>query len=56
MKRPTEALGLCTTHTRKQSEASPAQAEELTELSKKVPAEAAEPIKANAAKYYKPAA
>ncbi len=56
VKSPSEALELWTTHTRKQFETYTAQAKELTELSQKVAAETAEPIKANAAKYYKPAA
>jgi phasin len=55
-KSPSEALELWTTHTRKQFETFTAQAKELTELSQKVASETAEPIKANAAKYYKPAA
>ena len=56
VKSPSDALELWTTHTRKQFETFTAQAKELTELSQKVAAETAEPIKANAAKYYKPAA
>jgi len=55
-KTPSEALELWTTHTRKQYETLTAQAKELAELSQKCAAEAVEPIKANAAKYYKPAA
>ena len=56
VKSPAEALELWTTHTRQQLEAFTAQARELGELSQKVATETAEPIKANAAKYYKPAA
>ena len=56
VKSPTEALELCTAHTRKSFETLQAQAKELTELTQKVAAETAEPIKANASKYYKPAA
>jgi phasin len=56
IKSPSEALELCTAHTRKAFETLTAQAKELAELAQKVAAETAEPIKANAAKYYKPAA
>ena len=55
-KTPSEALELWTTHTRKQFETYTVQARELTELSQKVASETVEPIKANASKYYKPAA
>lgn len=55
-KTPSEALELWTSHTRKQFETFTAQARELTELSQKVASETVEPIKANASKYYKPAA
>src|SRR6201991_4610739 len=55
-KSPTEALELWTTHTRKQFETFTVQAKELNELSQRVASETVEPIKANAAKYYKPAA
>ncbi|MGH6742476.1 MAG: phasin [Bradyrhizobium sp.] len=55
-KTPSEALELWTTHTRKQFETYTTQARELTELSQKVASETVEPIKANASKYYKPAA
>ena len=55
-KSPSEALELWTTHTRKQFETYTAQAKELGELSQKGAAETVEPIKANASKYYKPAA
>lgn len=56
VKSPSEALELWTSHTRKQFETYTAQAKELAELGQKVAAEAAEPIKASASKYYKPAA
>ena len=56
VKSPAEAIELWTSHSRKQFETFSAQAKELAELGQKVAAEAAEPIKANAAKYYKPAA
>jgi phasin len=56
VKSPSEALELWTGHARKQFETFNAQAKELAELAQKIAAEAAEPIKANAAKYYKPAA
>jgi len=56
VKSPTEAMELWTTHTRKQFETFTAQAKELTELSQKVATDTVEPIKASAAKYYKPAA
>ena len=55
-KSPAEALELWTAHTKKQFETLAAQAKELAELSQKVATEAVEPIKANASKYYKPAA
>ena len=55
-KSPPEAMELWTGHTRKQFEAVGAQAKELVELVQKVATETAEPIKAGAAKYYKPAA
>jgi len=56
VKSPAEALELWTNHTRKQLETFTAQAKELGELSQKVASETAEPIKTNAAKYYRPAA
>ncbi|MCC8941483.1 hypothetical protein CI1B_11310 [Bradyrhizobium ivorense] len=56
VKTPSEALELWTAHARKQFETYTAQAKELAELGQKVVNEAAEPIKANASKYYKPAA
>ena len=55
-KSPSEALELWSTQARRQFETFTAQAKELTELSQKVASETVEPIKANAAKYYKPAA
>jgi len=56
VKSPSEALELWTSHSRKQPGTYTAQAKELTELSQKIASETAEPIKATAAKYYKPAA
>ncbi len=53
---PAEALELWTSHTRKQLETFTTQAKELAELGQKIASDTAEPIKANAAKYYKPAA
>jgi len=50
------ALELWTSQARKQFETFSAQAKELTELSQKVATETVEPIKASAAKFYKPAA
>ena len=56
VKSPSEALELYTAHARKAFETLQSQAKELAELAQKVAAETAEPIKANASKYYKPAA
>lgn len=56
VKSPTEAMELWSAHTKKQLETFTAQAKELTELGQKIASETAEPIKATAAKYYKPAA
>ncbi|GKQ56020.1 phasin [Bradyrhizobium sp. Ce-3] len=56
VKSPTEAVELWTSHTRKQFETYTAQAKELAELGQKVASETAEPIKASASKFYKPAA
>lgn len=56
IKSPSEAMELWTSHARKSFEALSAQAKELAELTQKVTAETVEPIKQNAAKYYKPAA
>src|SRR4029078_1633416 len=56
VKTPAAAIELWTSHTRKQVETPAAQAKELTELGKKVATETVEPIKASAAKFYKPAA
>ena len=56
VKSPSEALELWTSHARRQFETYTAQAKELAELGQKVASEAAEPIKANASKFYKPAA
>ena len=56
VKTPAAAIELWTSHTRKQFETLAAQAKELTELGQKVATETVEPIKASAAKFYKPAA
>ena len=56
VKTPAAAMELWTSHTRKQLETLTSQAKELTELSQKIASETVEPIKANAAKFYKPAA
>ncbi|RTE90850.1 MULTISPECIES: phasin [Bradyrhizobium] len=55
-KSPSEALELWTGHTRKQFETLQSQAKELVELTQRVAAQTAEPIKASASKYYPPAA
>jgi phasin len=55
-KSPSEALELYTSHARKQFETYGAQAKELAEIAQKVASETAEPIKASASKFYKPAA
>ncbi|MBH5398479.1 phasin [Bradyrhizobium sp. CNPSo 4010] len=55
-KSPSEAMELWTGHARKQLETFQAQAKELVELTQRVAAETAEPIKASASKYYPPAA
>ena len=56
IKSPSEAMELYTGHIRKQFETLAAQAKELAELTQKVATETVEPIKTNAAKFYKPAA
>jgi phasin len=56
VKSPSEALELYTSHARKQFETFGAQAKELAEIAQKVATETAEPIKASASKFYKPAA
>jgi len=56
IKSPTEAMELWTSHTRKQAQTLSAQAKELGELTQKIAAETAEPIKASASKIFKPAA
>ena len=56
VKSPTEAMELWTSHAKKQFETFTAQTKQLAELSQKVAAETAEPIKASAAKLFKPAA
>ena len=55
-KSPTEAMSLWSGHTRKQFETFSAQAKELSEIAQRVASETAEPIKASASKFYKPAA
>jgi phasin len=55
-KTPSEAMALWTAHAKKQFEAFTASTKELAELSQKVAAETAEPIKANASKLFKSAA
>jgi len=55
-KSPTEAMQLWSGHSRKQFETLQAQAKELLEIGQRVAAETAEPIKASASKFYKPAA
>lgn len=56
VKSPSEALELWTSHARNQFEAFTAHTRELAELSQKVAADSAEPIKTNASKIFKPAA
>ena len=56
VKTPSEALEVWATHAKRQFEALTAYSRELAELSQKVAAETAEPIKANASKLFKPAA
>ena len=56
VKSPSEALELYNSHARKQFETFGAQAKELAEIVQKVATETAEPIKASASKFYKPAA
>ena len=56
VKSPSEAMGLWTSHTRKQLETATAQARELAELGQKVATQTAEPIKATASKLFTPAA
>ncbi|MBR0827067.1 phasin [Bradyrhizobium manausense] len=56
LKSPAEALELWTSHSKKQFETLQAQAKELLEISQRVATQTAEPIKASAAKFSKPAA
>jgi phasin len=56
IKSPAEAMELWTSHTRKHVQTLAAQAKELGELSQKIAAETAEPIKTSASKIFKPAA
>jgi phasin len=56
VKSPSEAIELWTSHARKQFETFTANTKALTELTQRVATETVEPIKANAAKLFKPAA
>jgi phasin len=56
VKSPSEAMELWTSHAKKQYETFTAHSKELAELAQKVATEAAEPIKTNASKLFKPAA
>jgi hypothetical protein len=56
VKSPSEAMELWSSHARKQFESFTAHGKELAELAQKVATDAAEPIKANASKLFKPAA
>jgi len=55
LKSPSDAFALWTGHAKTQLETFQAQAKELLELTQRVAAETAEPIKASASKLYKPA-
>jgi phasin len=56
VKSPSEAMELFSSHAKKQYETFTAHSKELAELTQKVATETVEPIKANAAKLFKPAA
>jgi phasin len=56
VKSPSEAMELWTSHAKQQFETFTANTKELTELTKKVATETAEPIKASASKLFQPAA
>ena len=56
VKAPSEAMELVSAQAKKQYETLTAQAKELAELSQKVAADTAEPIKASASKLFQPAA
>jgi len=56
VKSPSDAFALWTGHARTQLETFQAQAKQLVELTQRVASETAEPIKASASKFYKPAA
>ena len=56
VKSPSEAMELWSSHAKKQFEAFTANTKDLAELTKKVAAETAEPIKASASKLFQPAA
>ena len=55
-KSPSDAFSLWSGHARSQLETFQSQAKELVELTQRIAAETAEPIKASASKFYKPAA
>ena len=55
-KSPSQAMELWSSHARKTVETLTAQTKELAELTQKIAAETAEPIKASASKLFKPAA
>jgi phasin len=56
VKSPSEAIELWSSHARRQFETFSVHGKELAELTQRVAGEAAEPIKANASKIFKPAA
>ena len=56
VKSPSDAFALWTGHAKTQLETFQAQAKQLVELTQRVASETAEPIKASASKFYKPAA
>ena len=56
VKTPAAAMELWTSHAKKQFEALTVHGKELAELGQKIATETVEPIKASAAKFYKPAA
>lgn len=56
VKSPSDAFALWTGHAKTQLETFQSQAKELVEIAQRVASETAEPIKASASKFYKPAA
>jgi phasin len=56
VKSPSDAFSLWTGHAKTQLETFQSQAKELVEIAQRVASETAEPIKASASKFYKPAA